>query len=135
MLQLLLLAAFVSLIIGIINDGFKNGWIEGASIFLAVFIITIVTVSNNYAKEKQFQKLQQSQRTNQKVVVLRENGAMKEISSQDIVVGDIFQVAQGMEIPADSILIKSDGVTCDESSLTGETEELEKRVINEENYY
>ena len=81
MLQLLLLAAFVSLIIGIINDGFKNGWIEGSSIFLAVFIITIVTVSNNYAKEKQFQKLQQSQRTNQKVVVLRENGAMKEISS------------------------------------------------------
>ena len=60
---------------------------------------------------------------------------MKEISSQDIVVGDIFKVAQGMEIPADSILIKSDGVTCDESSLTGETKELEKRVINEENYY
>ena len=60
---------------------------------------------------------------------------MKKISSQDIVVGDIFKVAQGMEIPADSILIKSDGVTCDESSLTGETEELEKRVINEENYY
>ena len=93
MLQLLLLAAFVSLIIGIINDGIKNGWIEGSSIFLAVFIITIVTVSNNYAKEKQFQKLQQTQRTNQKVVVLRGNGGMIEISSQDIVVGDIFQVA------------------------------------------
>jgi magnesium-transporting ATPase (P-type) len=78
---LLLLAAFVSLIIGIINDGFENGWIEGSSIFLAVFIITIVTVSNNFAKEKQFQKLQQSQRTSQKVTVLRNNGAMKEISS------------------------------------------------------
>lgn len=48
--------------------------------------------------------------------------------------GDVYQVAQGMEIPADSILIKSDGVTCDESSLTGETKELEKRVITEENY-
>jgi len=44
-------------------------------------------------------------------------------------------VAQGMEIPADSILIKSDGVTCDESSLTGETKELEKKVISEENYH
>lgn len=54
MLQLLLLAAFVSLVIGIINDGFENGWIEGSSIFLAVFIITTVTASNNYAKEKQF---------------------------------------------------------------------------------
>lgn len=105
MLQLLLLAAFVSLVIGIINDGFKNGWIEGSSIFLAVFIITAVTASNNYAKEKQFQKLQQSQRTSQKVVVLRGNGITKEISSSDLVVGDIFHVTQGMELPADAILI------------------------------
>ena len=49
--------------------------------------------------------------------------------------GDIFQVMHGMEIPADSILIKSDGVTCDESSLTGETKELEKKVNNHENYH
>jgi magnesium-transporting ATPase (P-type) len=40
-----------------------------------------------------------------------------------------------MEIPADSILVKSDGVTCNESSLTGEAKELEKRVITEENYH
>jgi P-type E1-E2 ATPase len=50
-------------------------------------------------------------------------------------VGDVYQVAQGMEIPADSILIKSDGITCDESSLTGENKEHEKRVVTEENYY
>jgi P-type E1-E2 ATPase len=40
------------LIIGIIKDGFESGWIEGSSIFLAVFIITAVTATNNYAKEK-----------------------------------------------------------------------------------
>ena len=50
-------------------------------------------------------------------------------------VGDIFQVTQGMELPADAILIKSDGVACVESSLTGETKELEKKVITEENYH
>ena len=50
MLQLLLLAAFVSLIVGVINDGLANGWIEGTSIFLAVGIITVVTTTNNYAK-------------------------------------------------------------------------------------
>lgn len=59
---------------------------------------------------------------------------MTEISSGDLVVGDVFQVSQGMEIPADAILIKSDGVACVEASLTGETKELEKKVITEDNY-
>lgn len=58
MLKVLLAAAFVSLIIGVINDGWESGWIDGSSIFFAVFIITSVTAGNNYAKEKQFQKLQ-----------------------------------------------------------------------------
>lgn len=57
MLIALLIAAFVSLIIGVINDGWEVGWIDGSSIFFAVFIITSVTAGNNWAKEKQFQKL------------------------------------------------------------------------------
>lgn len=51
-LQILLLAAFVSLVIGIINDGWAHGWVEGTSIFIAIFIIVSVTAGNNYAKEK-----------------------------------------------------------------------------------
>jgi Ca2+ transporting ATPase len=58
MVKALLVAAFVSLIIGVINDGWDYGWIDGSSIFFAVFMITSITAGNNYAKEKQFQKLQ-----------------------------------------------------------------------------
>ena len=54
MLKVLLVAAFVSLVIGVVNDGWESGWIDGSSIFFAVFIITSVTAGNNYAKEKQF---------------------------------------------------------------------------------
>jgi len=129
MLKVLLLASFVSLIIGVINDGWENGWIEGSSIFLAVAIITSVTASNNYVKEKQFQKLQQSQVSNQKVVVIR-NGEKKAISTNDLVVGDIFEVAQGMQLPADAILIRSDGIICDEASLTGEADEIDKKAFD-----
>jgi len=50
----LLLAATVSLIIGIIENGLKHGWIEGLSIYIAVIIIVTVTSGNNYLKEKQF---------------------------------------------------------------------------------
>ena len=53
-LQILLLAATVSLIIGIIENGWKSGWIDGLSIYIAVVIIVTVTSGNNYLKELQF---------------------------------------------------------------------------------
>lgn len=53
-------AALVSLIIGIWQEGIEKGWIEGITIYFAVAIIITVTVGNDYAKEKQFQKLMQA---------------------------------------------------------------------------
>jgi magnesium-transporting ATPase (P-type) len=72
MLRVLLVAAFVSLVIGVINDGWDSGWIDGSSIFFAVFIITSVTAGNNYAKERQFQKLQAREKEGQSVAVYRD---------------------------------------------------------------
>ena len=51
-MRILLLAATVSLAIGIWKEGFKKGWYEGVTIYLAVLIITIVTAGNDYMKEK-----------------------------------------------------------------------------------
>lgn len=53
-LKVLMGAAAVSLILGIINEGWAKGWIEGVSIFIAIAIIVSVTTTNNYIKEKQF---------------------------------------------------------------------------------
>lgn len=52
----LVVAAVVSLAIGMYEDPAK-GWIEGAAILFAVFIVAIVTATNNYNKELQFRKL------------------------------------------------------------------------------
>ena len=57
---LLLIAAAVSLAIGIWKDGFKYGWIDGLSIFVAVAIITIVNTINESAKQDQFRKLMEA---------------------------------------------------------------------------
>ena len=53
-LQVLLVAAAVSLVIGILREGFEKGWLEGTTIYLAVVIIVSVAAGNDYVKEKQF---------------------------------------------------------------------------------
>ena len=43
--------------IGIWKEGLAKGWYEGVTIYLAVVIITFVTATNDYIKDKQFRKL------------------------------------------------------------------------------
>jgi Ca2+ transporting ATPase len=130
MLKALLVAAFVSLIIGVINDGWEVGWIDGSSIFFAVFIITSVTAGNNFAKEKQFQKLQAREKQGQTIPIYR-NGILVTKFTTEIVVGDIIKLEKGKEIPADCILISGNNMTCNESSETGETLDLVKRPLEQ----
>jgi len=117
MLKILLCAAFVALIIGMINEGPEHGWIEGSSIFFAVGIIVTVTAGNNYLKEKQFQKLKARQQDNQKVAVYRgTEGMTVTLGTQDLVVGDIIKIEPGSQVPADCIMISGNDLACDESA-------------------
>lgn len=36
---------------------------------------------------------------------------------------------EGMQIPADGILLRGSEVTCDESAMTGETDPLKKNTV------
>ena len=58
-LKVLLISAIVSLIIGLLKEGLKTGWIEGSAIFGAVFIVTGISSSLNYNEQLQFQKLKE----------------------------------------------------------------------------
>lgn len=51
MLQILVIASFVSTVIGIIEEGWETGWMEGAAIMIAIILIVSVTAGNNYVKE------------------------------------------------------------------------------------
>jgi Ca2+-transporting ATPase len=72
-LRILLLAATVSLAIGIWKEGLEKGWYEGVTIYFAVIIITSVTACNDYLKDKQFRKLMDA-RKERSILVLRNNG-------------------------------------------------------------
>ena len=56
-LRVLCVAAVVSTTLGIIKVGWAHGFQEGAGIVIAILIIVLVTVGNDYFKEKQFQEL------------------------------------------------------------------------------
>jgi Ca2+ transporting ATPase len=130
-LRILLLAATVSLIIGVWKDGVEKGWYEGVTIYFAVIIIVTVTACNDYLKDKQFRKLMDA-RKDRKILVLRNNGTTKYISTYDLLVGDIILLKQGDHIPADCLMIEGDELETDESNITGETEHVKKIPLNGE---
>lgn len=43
--------------------------------------------------------------------------------------GDIIQLNEGMEIPADGILIEANEITTDESAMTGEIDPIHKNIL------
>ena len=130
-LQILIGAAIVSTIVGVIKDGWM-GLVEGGSILMAVVIIVAITTANNYKKEKQFQELQRKSDLSTTIVIRQ--GRTQTISAEDIVVGDIVTIESGKTIPADCVLIDSLDLQCNEAGLTGESENLHKSHVTQENY-
>ncbi|XP_011261205.1 plasma membrane calcium-transporting ATPase 2 isoform X2 [Camponotus floridanus] len=107
------------------DDEAKYGWIEGLAILISVIVVVIVTAFNDYSKERQFRGLQSRIEGEHKFSVIRQ-GEVKQISVSDIVVGDICQIKYGDLLPADGILIQSNDLKVDESSLTGESDHVKK---------
>ena len=113
-IQVLLIAAFFSLIISFI----ENEYAETIGIFFAIFLATGIGFYFEYDAGKKFDLLNAvSEET--PVTVVR-NGKIHEIPRKDIVVGDIIILNTGEEIPADGTLINAVSLQVNESNLTGE---------------
>ncbi|XP_059609750.1 plasma membrane calcium-transporting ATPase 2 isoform X4 [Phlebotomus argentipes] len=102
-----------------------HGWIEGLAILISVIVVVLVTAFNDYSKERQFRGLQSRIEGEHKFSVIR-GGEVRQISVGDIVVGDICQIKYGDLLPADGVLIQSNDLKIDESSLTGESDHVKK---------
>lgn len=103
----------------------EAGWIEGVAILGAVVVVVLVTAFNDYQKEKQFRGLQSKIEHEHQFSVIR-GGQDKNIPVGEIVVGDIAQVKYGDLLPADGLIIQSNDLKVDESSLTGESDHVKK---------
>lgn len=87
---------------------------------VAVMISALVTTVNDYQKEREFQKLNLETEAS-KIVSVRRNGELKNIHQDLVLVGDVVNIVEGMEIPADGLVLEANEITTDESAMTGET--------------
>ena len=111
-------------VINIIAHGTEG--IPDALIILAVVLINaLVGVIQESKAEKALEALQQM--TAPKSLV-RRNGEVIEINSEELVPGDILIIDAGRYIPADVRLIESANLQIQESSLTGESVPSEKNA-------
>ncbi|VAH21111.1 unnamed protein product [Triticum turgidum subsp. durum] len=122
-LIVLLVCAVVSLGFGIKEHGLKDGWYDGVSIFLAVFLVAAVSAVSNHSQAKRFDKLA-SESDNIAVTVVRA-GRRQEVSIFDILVGDVVILKIGDSVPADGVFLEGHGLQVDESSMTGEPHPIE----------
>lgn len=113
-IQILLVAAFVSLILAFIEKNFM----ETIGIFVAVFLATTVGFYFERDAAKKFNLL--TALSEEQPVKVRRNGKVKEIPRHDVVVGDVVLVEVGDEVPADGELIVCNDLQINESTLTGE---------------
>ena len=118
MILLLCASAVVSLLVG--------QWDDAISIMLAVLIVLIVAFVQEWRSEKSLALL--NNLVPHQTTCLRD-GQLQTVPADELVPGDVVVLNPGNRVPADVRLIEAIDLTVDESSLTGESEPVEKSDV------
>ena len=102
-------------------------WFETLGILIAILLASLISSISEYGSGKAFNKL--FEKNSQIMVRVKRNCQTEKLPIEELVVGDIVYLASGEAVPADGIIIKGN-VTVDESSLTGESYEVEKQAAS-----
>ncbi|MFO0938205.1 MAG: HAD-IC family P-type ATPase [Gemmataceae bacterium] len=131
-IRILLIAAVLSIIVGMVD----NHYAEGIGIVAAVILATGLAYWNEARAGRQFDLLHSS--TDELPVTVKRNGEFVRIPRRDLVVGDVVQIETGEEVPADGNLVSASSLLVDESRLTGESIPVSKspdHSVNEADAY
>ena len=106
------------LLFGAIFSIITNSIADAIFIFVVITINTVIGTYQEWSSEKSAEKLQNMIKIKTRVI---RDGILKEINSEDVVVGDIIDLETGAKVPADIRLIETKNLDIDESILTGES--------------
>lgn len=115
LLVILILASLVSAFLGEI--------VSATIIFLMIGFSAVISFFQEYRSEKTIELLKK--KVSLKADVKRD-GKRKTVHAHDLVVGDLVYLALGQVVPADLRLTSVNGLTLNESILTGESFPVEK---------
>lgn len=118
---ILMAAAIISIVISYISH--ETDYIEPVIIMAIVVLNAFIGVIQEAKAEHAITALKKLSALHSKVI---RNNKVIDIESQELVLGDVIYVETGDMIPADAYLLESTCLTCDESSLTGESMPCEK---------
>lgn len=97
--------------------------VEGIAVIVAILIAVVSGFLSEYNAHKSIESLKSLVTTTVKV---RRDSKIKEINSQELVVGDVVYIEEGDSITADARIFESKNFATIESALTGESEAIDK---------
>nr|CAD1817159.1 unnamed protein product [Ananas comosus var. bracteatus] len=122
-LIILMVCALISVVVGLVTEGWPKGMYDGLGIILSIFLVVLVTAVSDYKQSLQFKELD---REKKKIFIhVTRDGSRQKISIYDLVVGDIVHLSIGDQVPADGLFISGYSLLVDESSLSGESEPVD----------
>ena len=124
---LLIAAAVISFSLGFL-PGQEPRTIDTVLILVIVFASGIAGFIQDYKAEKAVAALQKMAQPKARVI---RDGKQMEIPSSEVVPGDIVILAAGDVIPADAVILETIKLEVNESSLTGESKAVSKKVGDE----
>ena len=105
----------------------------GNAIFLASAIV-LISIISLYQDSRSRNALEELKTLTQPGCKVIRNGAVEEIKSEELVVGDSLMVEEGTSITADGIIVHSNDFSANESILTGESLPVYKDAGKEDNF-
>ena len=123
---ILFILSMISMIVEVIiplSKGEKPSYITMTIILVMVFLSSIIHFIQEQRSATSASKLTQIIQTTS---LIERNGVLQEIPLSEIVVGDIVHLAAGDIIPADVKILSAKDLFISQSSLTGESEPIEK---------
>lgn len=115
LIALLLVAAIAAYFVGDV--------IDACVILIVVFLNAIIGFIQEYRAEKAMEKLKSLVSTD---AIVKREGDIQVVGAEELTIGDIVILEEGAKVPADLILIETNELKIDESSLTGESKPVTK---------
>ncbi|WP_412031740.1 magnesium-translocating P-type ATPase [Metamycoplasma buccale] len=124
---ILLVLAIISMVIEVILP--KPGEKQYATMIIIFTMVLISSLIHFVQEQKSSSSANKLIQIIQTTSLIERNGILQEIPLEEIVVGDIVHLAAGDIIPADVRIIQAKDLFVSQSSLTGESEPIEKYSI------